>query len=96
MTHKALCAQSLRKTQGKLTSVGPDGLTRASPREAVRPCTQAALLQKNLTEKKKRVEKLRFLMNCEFLVLTREKKKKLEKFIFKLFCGCPSIASYLG
>ena len=35
-------------------------------------------------------------MNCEFLVLTREKKKKLEKFIFKLFCGCPSISSYLG
>lgn len=44
---------SIVKTLCKLTSVGSDELTQAIPSKAVRPCTQAVLLQKNLTEKRK-------------------------------------------
>ena len=74
---------SIEKTLCKLTSVGSDELTRAIPRKAVRPCTQAALLQKNLTEKRKEFLKKNsvFWWIVSFL-FKLEKKKKQEKLLW--------------
>ena len=52
MTHTAQLAQSYRKPYGKLTCVGPDGLTWAGPEKAVRPCTRTALWKKIYCETK--------------------------------------------